>query len=329
MQLPSVHKKFFISVALFAALAAILYFFYSWLPQDMFGGSGEIQMFAVRSGDGFKKIVQDLREQRLIRSESAFKILALITGNASKLKPGIYEFSRSMSNFKILRLLSETSQKEIEVTIPEGVAIYEIDALLSEKGIVPPGELVQYALRGRLEGKLFPDTYRFFAGSPIEETVNKFLTNFDAKAAPILNKDPERFEENLILASLIQKEVPDFNSQQLVSGVLKKRLNAGVPLQVDATICYIKRQLSPYQGKSCLPITALDLKLDSPYNTYLYSNLPPGPIGSPGESALQAALKPKNSPYWYYLSDPKTGETVFSETLDEHNENKWRYLKNT
>jgi UPF0755 protein len=93
-------------------------------------------------------------------------------------------------------------------------------------------------------------------------------------------------------------------------------------LQVDATICYIKAQ----QGQGCLPIMKSDKTIDSPYNTYLYRGLPTGPIGSPGSSALSAAANPATSSYWYYISDPKTDETIFARTLDEHNQNIVKYL---
>ena len=106
-----------------------------------------------------------------------------------------------------------------------------------------------------------------------------------------------------------------------------------MPLDVDATVCYAKllenqasRPAASQVAQACYPLTALDFKIDSPYNTYLYRGLPPGPIGNPGVSAIMAAIHPVVSPYWYYLSDPKTGKTIFAKTLDEQTQNRVKYL---
>jgi UPF0755 protein len=107
---------------------------------------------------------------------------------------------------------------------------------------------------------------------------------------------------------------------------MKKRMNVGMKLQMDATLCYMKEVVAQ-APLPCYPLTSLDFKYDSPYNTYLYKGLPPGPIGNPGTSSIRAALNPRPSPYWFYLSDPLTKRTVFSETLDEHEDNRVKYLK--
>ena len=137
-----------------------------------------------------------------------------------------------------------------------------------------------------------------------------------------LSMESENLEETLILASLIQEEIKDPFEMRIGAGILKKRLEAGIPLQIDTTLCYLKG----VDGMGCLPITQADKALDSPYNTYLYRGLPPGPISNPGLDAIRATLNPANSPYLYYVSDPKTGRTIFGKTLDEHNQNVIKYL---
>jgi len=216
-------------------------------------------------------------------------------------------------------------------TVIEGSTLGQIDKLLSERKIVRPGEIVGFDIEkvrtnywfldkaAGLEGFLFPDTYEFFLNSSPEVAVRKFLDNFNKKAGPLVfGKDAVKI---ITLASIIEKEVPEIGEDRLlVSGVLTKRLKSGMPLQVDASICFIKNPLG------CGGVSGLDLKIDSPYNTYLYSGLPPTPIANPGLSAIRAALDPKPSPYWFYISSPKTKKTIFAKTLDEHQRNIVKYL---
>ncbi|MGB9608998.1 MAG: endolytic transglycosylase MltG, partial [Minisyncoccia bacterium] len=130
----------------------------------------------------------------------------------------------------------------------------------------------------------------------------------------------------LILASMLEKEAPFFEDQKIIAGILLKRLKLNMPLQVDATICYIKI-LKNKGSISCLPLNPLDFKINSPYNTYTNKGLPSAPISNPSVQAVLAALNPVESKYLYYLSDPKTKKTIFSQTLKEHNQNILKYLK--
>lgn len=203
-----------------------------------------------------------------------------------------------------------------QVTVPEGWTVDQINNLLKEKGVLTEGELPQEA-----EGYLFPDTYEFFLGSSVEVVRGRFLDNFHRQLEKVgLNSDDEGFYGDLIMASLLEREIKDYGEKRVAAGVLWKRIDVGVALQVDATLCYIK------PTDKCLPITSADKKIDSSYNTYLYRGLPPGPIGNPGIESILAATKPVDSPYWYYISDQKTGKTIFAETLDEHNLNIVKYL---
>ena len=161
-----------------------------------------------------------------------------------------------------------------------------------------------------LEGYLFPDTYLFLPGAETEQIIGTMRDNFQKKAGDV-------GQDTVIMASLIEKEVPDSDDRKIVSGILWKRLEIGMPLQVDAVFPYITGRQK---------VLSDDLKIDSLYNTYFYKGLPPGPISNPGLDAIEAARNPKESPYLYYLSG-RDGKTHFAKTFAEHLKNKEKYLK--
>jgi len=242
---------------------------------------------------------------------------------------------------------------EVTVTIPEGFTMYDIDRTLSANGVLAPGAFVAavqaygesndfansdvsgmaagVANSSSLEGMLFPDTYDFYVSSTASSVIQKFLDNFNIKAAPLFAGDPQEGKD-IIVASMVQKEVASSSDMALVAGILEKRLSAGDYLNVDATICYAK-QIAEFAAASstasttgCYPITAADLKIESPYNTYLYKGLAPTSIANPGIEAIEATLHPQSSTYWYYLSDPRTGAAIYADTLAEQNANIAKYL---
>lgn len=308
--------------------AATLFFCFVLALRPASPGSAEIIGFSISAGDGFWETSARLKASGIIRSAYAFRILALASGAAPRLKPGKYILSPASGGWEIISELVSGENREISVTIPDGASIYLIDKILSEAGVLRPGEFLTYVFssKEKAEGKLFPDTYRFFLDSSPEEVFQKMNGNFRVKALPFLEAEPEKADENLILASLLEKEVPDSAERRIVAGILKKRLAAGMPLQVDATVCYVKQRLRG-EYVPCYPFNPDDFNLRSEYNTYLNRGLPPGPIGNPGLGAIRDAMSPKESPYWYYLSDPATGKTIFSKTLEEHAANRARYLR--
>lgn len=183
-----------------------------------------------------------------------------------------------------------------------------------------------------LEGYLFPDTYYIDSvfSTAIENTrseklkriIRKMLENFNEKLTLDLREEINRrgktIFEIVTMASMIEKEVRDFEDKKLVSGILWKRLENGIPLQVDSTITYIT-------GKKTIRVSKEDTQIDSLYNTYKYKGLPLGPICNPGLESILSALYPEDSEYFYYLSTPE-GKTIFSKTLEEHNLAKAKYL---
>ena len=325
MPLPKDRNNLIFAVVLVLFFLSLSVFAYGLGPVRR---SVESKTFRVMPGDGFREIALRLRAEGFIRSKLAFELLAFLSGRAEDLKPGVYELSPNLGSLTILDYLVKGDKQVLDIVIPEGASVFDIDRILSEKAVITEGGLLVFAKDRKLEGRLFPDTYKFFLSSKVQDVVVKLLENFKSKAEPLLTKDPKNFETNLILASLLESEVPDHEEQRLVAGILKRRLAAGMPLQVDATICYIKEGFAAEakNGRNCYPLTPLDFAVDSPYNTYRYKGLPPGPISNPGVSALKAALSPKNSDFWFYLSDPKTKKTIFSKTLEEHEFKRAKYL---
>lgn len=310
--------------AIMLAVVVIGLFFFSLEPVND-DTSNQI-LFQVNPGDGFRRIARTLETDHLIRSATAFELFALLDGRASELKAGLYRLSPSMDTAQIISAISGGNANVATVTIPEGDNIYDIDRILSEALVIKPGELINFTTSTSLEGKLFPDTYQFNTNANILDVVQKMSDNFDAKALPLLNTDPKNETKDLIIASILEKEVPDQTDQELVAGIILKRIALGIPLDIDATVCYAKFMTNPTSTAQSCSLSAIDFKINSPYNTYIFKGLPPGPIGNPGLSAITAALHPASSSYLYYLSDPKTGKTIFANTLDEQNQNRIKYL---
>jgi len=255
-------------------------------------------------------------------------------------KPVLIAASITLGIFLLIEFLpikSRLNTREIRFVIFEGQTVKEINKSLKEYNVLKEGDSF-LNVDQNLEGYLFPDTYYFYKNSSSAVILEKIFKNFYKKADPILSQDGENYDRNLIIASLIEKEVPSSDERRIVAGIILKRLEVGMPLQVDATLCYIKSYAYSLGQKadsgvdseieSCYPITKKDKEVDSLYNTYLYKGIPPKPISNPGEDAIRAVFEAKSSPYWYYLSDPVTKKTIFSKTLEEHNINRRRYLSN-
>jgi len=206
--------------------------------------------------------------------------------------------------------MSIFSSAPVKVTIPEGYTVKDIARKLRPFKNFDQENFL--AVASKYEGRLFPDTY-FLGGMENENDVLRMmLNNFYKK----VGKTDEKI---LIMASILEKEAKKKEDMEIISGILWKRLSNDIPLQVDSTLSY-------YNGKTSEQMTKEDLSFDSPYNTYIYKGLPPTPICNPGLRAINAAKNPKDSPYWYYLSD-NDGNIHYAKTLEEHNANKKRYLK--
>jgi len=299
-------------------------------------GKSVLRAVEINPGGGFKHIAYELHKQGLIRSPYAFMIYGIFSGSAHQLKPGNYLLNAGSSTPEILQVIVSGPVIDTEVTVIEGATLKDIDFLLAKAGVLPEGAISSFLFKDisskykfmqgveSLEGFLFPDTYHFFLNSETTEVIKKFLDNFENKTKGLF-KDQSSLRERIIVASLLEKEAPVFKDRQIISGIFYKRLSLGMPLQVDSTITYAKCS-GAFLTCDDPKVYRRDLDFNSKYNTYLYKQLPPGPIGNPGLEAIKAALDPVKSNYLYYLSDPKTKKTIFSETLEEHNENRAKYL---
>lgn len=306
----------------------------------------EGQVFEIGKGEKFISIADKLAKQGYIRSRSVFSVYALISGASGKLQAGRYEFSSDITMGDVLQKMQEGKvvATDREIKIIEGWSIDDIASYLKKEGfaqsrqeilttlydpsrwnklIDESGAFLPEELRGRdsPEGFLFPDTYRVHFDETPEQIFSLMLENFIQKITPYraeLEKQGKTLLQAVTMASLIEKEVPKTEDRKIVSGILWKRFLANYPLQVDATIIYLT-------GKNSTKITQDDLWIDSKYNTYRNSGLPPGPIANPGIDAIEAALYPQKNPFWFYLSAPD-GTTIFSKTFEEHKRVKATYL---
>ena len=296
--------------------------------------TGETKIFKVSKGDSAKVIAENLEEANLIESPFLFRLYVFLALGQYSLKPGEYELSSKMPIRDIGDTLVLGGVNEVIITIPEGFSLKQVEDRLVGAGLAKRDELMNYKFSKdvppilsdkpksvSLEGYLFPDTYRFFKDATLSDVISKMIDNLSNKLTPdlktaIKNSSYSTYEI-LTMASLIEKEIPKDSDRSIVAGILWKRLKAGVPLQVDATLVYITGHNELYEA---------DRKINSPYNTYLYRGLPKGPIANPGLSTIKAAIFPETSPYWYYLST-KDNTTIFSKTLEEHLRNKAIYLK--
>jgi UPF0755 protein len=291
----------------------------------------------IEGGTGVREIARLLNERGVIKGTTPFILYAVVTGNAQRLQAGEYTFEGSLAPYEVVDLVSSgfSLSSQATVTIPEGFTVRQIEARLKEAELshvsrlseerpqeyVGSYEFLRTAgTAAILEGFLFPDTYTLDKESTNSVVLSRMLQNFDEKTME-LRREAESRSENfydvLILASILEREVPERDMPR-AAGVLAKRLSAGMALQADATLVY-------GLGR---PIRTADTRtFDSPFNTYLHRGLPPTPISNPGLSAMRAALDPEENEYWFYLSRPDTGETVFSRTFEEHSRARAQHLQ--
>lgn len=341
------HKKRLIRnsiilVALILALCLVIeiaFFAGNLRPKNVAADSSSVY-FRVEKGMGFTAIAGQLYSEGIIKSKFAFETYAFLSGKSSSFKPGAYYLASSQSVPEIASALLAGPQA-IKAVITPGMTIKGIDEYLSSLKIINPNSLINFNVNSiknkypildnapyvstdkqSLEGFLFPDTYSFFAGSDAGTVVEKMLDNFIQKTNQLLSNDQKNNFDWLITASILEKEVVSENDLRIVAGIIQNRLAKKMPLQIDATVIYAKCR----EFINCPSLSQDDFKIDSPYNTYKYAGLPPGPISNPGIEAIKAALNPQKTGYMFYLSDPITKKTIFSRTLDEHVQNRRKYL---
>lgn len=345
-------KKLFL--ALIALFVVVLIIYSSAVNSSI--GEGEDQDFVIEKGQGVSLIAENLKEQNLIKSILAFKIYSKVSGQQASFKEGSYILSPKMD---IKQIVTELTPKiflkpEEKLTFIEGWNIRDYAKLLNDRNLISSNDffslvgepLLDYRVvknkkapqdyseefsflqdkpkHYSLEGYLFPDTYRFFIDTSDEEIIKKMLSNFDKKLTKTMREDISRqgktIHEIIIMASIIEKEVPSAEDMKIVSGIFWDRIKNGQALESCATLAYIL-------GVNKAQYSYEDTRIDSPYNTYINRGLPPSPIANPGLNAILASIYPESTEYNYFLSNPENGETIFSATYQEHLNNKNKYIK--
>jgi UPF0755 protein len=316
-------KKLFVVILLLiiAVFGSFLWWANAVSPVD--SGNKKVSVFMVEKGDGIRSISTRLKEKGFIKSPVAFFILIKQLGLDKKIQAGDFRLSPSMTTEEIAQNLTHGTE-DVQITIPEGLRTTEIAELLKEN--IPSYDPAWLDMLVANEGYLFPDTYRIPKDTTIQTVIKQMRDNFDQKYAQIntinskLNKS-----QIVILASLIEREAITNAEKPIIAGILVNRLNAGIALQVDATIQYAKGQ-NPITKKWWEEVTIDEYKsVKSSYNTYLFTGLPPGPISNPGLEALRAAANPADTNYLYYLHD-KNGQIHYAKTVEGHEANIRKYL---
>ena len=288
----------------------------------------------IKEGEGAYAIANNLKKEGVIENKFVFIAYTFITGNEKKLQAGRYLFKPGTTVpsilYSIASGLAETD--DIIVTIPEGFNVWEIDKRLAGFGLITEGEFARkYQPQ---EGEFFPDTYRFDKeGETVDTIAEKMKNHLNLKFKEFsLIFSSLVLRDTLTRASILEKEARREEDMQLVAGIIRNRLAKKMPLQIDATVSYgacLRRFIIGNFSKDCdvsqIGVGA-EIRIDSPYNSYMRSGLPPGPIANPGITAIQAVLNPKQSDYFYYLSSRDGSQMIFSKTAAEHAANRRKYL---
>ena len=288
------------------------------------GGTGTTRV-VIPAGASFRAAADSLEHAGIIGSARWFRIYASLGGHDRRLRPGTYVMSRGMSWGEVLDALTSGKGLIHTVTIPEGYAITDIVPLLARSLGLREDSLEaavrDSALRERLdvptstlEGYLFPDTYQFGEGTTARGAIEPMVRRFEQVWEPAWNDRLRELSltrhQLLALASIVEKEARVATERPVIAAVYLNRLRIGMRLQADPTVQYA---LGGHRPR----LFYKDLEVKSPYNTYLYAGLPPGPIASPGRASIVAALYPAGVPYRYFVAQAD-GRHVFSATYREH-----------
>lgn len=276
----------------------------------------EKRIFVIEKGEGIRSIARRLKDEKFINDPIVFFILIWKEGYGEKIQAGDFRLAPSMTTREIALELTHGTL-DVWVTIPEGFRSEEIGQVLKDK--VPSYQDSWTKQLSKNEGYLFPDTYLLPKDADIDLVIKIMRDNFDQKWK-LLNTNRD-ISNVVILASIVEREAKFAQDRPIVAGILQKRLDLGIPLQVDSTIQYALGE-APRWWK---PPTSGDLRINSPFNTYLRYGLPPAPISNPGLDSLKAAVNPVKTDYLYYLSS-KDGRMHYARTLEEHNKNIQEHL---
>ncbi|MFC1622923.1 endolytic transglycosylase MltG [Patescibacteria group bacterium] len=331
-------------IVLFCIVVGVIVLFFGIFYNRVYRSVGDAESvveFEIKPGDSIVDVGAGLSKADLIASKYYWLFYAWKNDLRGKVKAGTYSIDSSYAIPEIALIVigvdMGVEKEQKSVTFPEGWDVNKVKARLESSGLDVSDfyslvndpdyfyEKYDYAFLAdipsgqSLEGYLFPDTYFFYVDASSEEIIVRMLDNFNNKLSSEMianiNSQGRSIHEMIAMASIIEREVKSEKDMLVVGGIFWNRIEVGQPLQSCATLAYIL-------GENKDQYTYEDTRVESDYNTYLNAGLPPGPIANPGLSSIMAAIYPEDTSYNYFLTSPKTGETIFSVTLDEHNLNK-------
>ncbi len=315
-------KLLIMLITLCAALAcagAVFLLYQSTSPSLPEGGA----TLQIKRGMHVQQIAQEAKNAGIVRSPLLLYAILTYSYDPTKIYAGTYRFEKPHSVFEVAHklALSEVDDTHIALTIPEGVTRKDIARIAAEKlsGFDTDRFL---ELTKNNEGYLFPETYfvpEEFAAADLVALLAETFASEMAAYADEIDQSPFTEYEVITLASIIEREANDEKSMRMVSGILQNRLSLGMALQTDATVGYVL-------DKPISELSAEDLELDTPYNTYLYAGLTPTPIGNPGALSIDAVLHPTPSDNMYYITGDD-GEFYYAQTFEQHKRNIATHLK--
>lgn len=332
---PSVLRRLAVIVLALALVGGGVGIAYSYLrpvvvgffePNDYPGPGSDSVRVTVAQGAGGSAIAKVLADQDVVKSTKAFIEAAQEDPKSAGIQPGVYELRKQMKATDALAVLVDPANRIVtRVVVPEGKWAKEVYPILSESTGIPVAQYEEAAkdaatlglpasAKGNVEGYLFPASYEFEPDSTAVDHLSQMVAETTKRLAA-LGVTPDKMERTMIVASLVEAEARFAEDRPKVARVVENRLAQDMPLQFDSTVNYAT-------GKHGITTTDADRASDSPYNTYRVKGLPPGPIGNPGESAIQAAAQPAAGPWLYFVTvDPVEGTTKFAATFAEHEAN--------
>jgi UPF0755 protein len=325
--------KTFIFLVLLALVAAagVSVTLYKRTNEPFKGYPGAEQFVEIPSGSSSRTIGDELVAAGVVRNQATWRAGLWRTGVARTLKAGTYRFDAPMTVMAAIEKIAKGDTWVKRITFPEGLAIGEMARIFEQQGFGPAQTFVDAAgdpqpilhvdpAARDLEGYLFPETYSLPPRTSATRLVHLMVDRFEQLFSPEMQQGIDdhglTMREAVTLASIVEKETADPAERPMVAGVYLNRLKIGMGLQSDPTVIYALEKARRYNGN----LTRDGLAFDSPYNTYRYRGLPPGPIASPGLASLKAVAAPADVPYLYFVSR-NDGTHVFARTLAEHNEN--------
>ncbi len=277
----------------------------------------------IEPGQSSTAIANKLKAEHLVRSSLVLRSAIILLGGERSGSAGMYEFNHPQNVIQIAKRIvkGDYGYIPVKITIPEGTNVFKLADIVAAK--FPDINKDEFLLLIKdKEGYLFPNTYFFPPKAKPEMIISMMSNTFNQKVAAIqseIGTSGHSFEDIIIMASILEGEVQTESDRKMVADLLWRRIEAGMPLQVDSTFAYVN-------GKSSAELTLKDLKIDSPYNSYTNKGLPPTPISNPGIESILAASQPTPNEYLFFLSD-KDGITHFAKTHAEHVKLKEQYLR--